>query len=123
VIYSPRGYIVPRLDGRILVGSTIEDVGFDNKNTECGIESLHEKAAEIIPSLMNLGILEKWSGLRPFADGAMPIIGEFAEDLFIATAHYRNGILLAPLTAKIIAEQICTDIHSKYLNILGNRAI
>lgn len=106
VIYSPRGYIVPRTDGRILVGATVEDVGFVNEMTQSGIESLHENGAEIIPSLINLGILEKWSGLRPFAENSMPIIGKFAENLFIATAHYRNGILLAPLTAKIVAEKV-----------------
>lgn len=106
VIYSPRGYIVPRIDGRILVGATVENVGFVNEMTQSGIENLHENGAEIIPSLMNLGILEKWSGLRPFGENSMPIIDEFAENLFIATAHYRNGILLAPITAKIIAENI-----------------
>jgi glycine oxidase len=113
VIYSPRGYIVPRIDGRILVGATVEDVGFVNEMTQSGIESLHESGAEIIPSLMNLGILEKWSGLRPFGDSAMPIIGEFAENLFIATAHYRNGILLAPITAKIVAEKVCESEKAK----------
>ena len=121
VIYSPRGYIVPRADGRILVGATVEDVGFDKSITDAGTELLRETALEISPGLGNLEIHEQWAGLRPAAVDGLPIIGAFAEveNLFIATAHYRNGILLAPLTAKIMAEKIAENLDSEYLKIFS----
>lgn len=118
VIYSPRGYLVPRADGRILIGATVEDAGFDKSVNNFSIEILRETAIEIAPSLGNLQIYENWAGLRPFADGGLPILGNFAaaENLFIATAHYRNGILLAPLTAEILAGKIAENVDSKYLD-------
>lgn len=121
VIYSPRGYLVPRADGRILAGATVEDVGFDKNVTENGINFLRENALEIAPSLVNLEIAEKWAGLRPFAADGLPILGSFpkAENLILATAHYRNGILLAPLTAKILAEKITENKNSDYLKIFS----
>jgi glycine oxidase len=123
VIYSPRGYLVPRLDGRILAGATVEDSGFDKSNTESGVEFLRDAALEIAPSLVNLELNEKWAGLRPFATDGLPILGAFPEieNLFIATAHYRNGILLAPKTAEIIADAILGNAESKYLKIFSPR--
>jgi glycine oxidase len=123
VIYSPRGYIVPRADGRILVGATVEDVGFDKTLTDVGIEFLRETALEISPSLGNLEISEKWAGLRPASIDGLPILGATPEigNAIIATAHYRNGILLAPITAKIIAEKIAANIESRYLEIFSSR--
>jgi len=121
VIYSPRGYLVPRADGRILAGATVEDAGFDKSVTRAGIEFLHENTLEIAPSLVNLEIAEKWAGLRPFAADGLPILGSFphVENLTLATAHYRNGILLAPITAKILAEKIAGGAHSDYLKIFS----
>lgn len=116
VIYSPRGYLVPRADGRVLAGATVEDAGFDKETTAGGIDFLREAAAEIAPSLDSLEIAEKWAGLRPFAADGLPVLGEVAgyENLLAATAHYRNGILLAPLTARIVAEKITGDGPSGY---------
>lgn len=123
VIYSPRGYLVPRQDGRILVGATVEDAGFDKLVTESGIKFLREQALEIAPNLVNLEIQESWVGLRPFASDGLPIIGEIPkiENLFIATAHYRNGILLAPMTAQVSADKIAGDSFSEYLEIFSPR--
>ncbi len=120
-IYSPRGYLVPRHDGRILIGATVEDVGFDKDLTQAGIATLCETAFEIAPSLASLDILEKWAGLRPLVKDGLPILGDFSsiENFFIATAHYRNGILLAPLTAKIMAEKIAENKNSEYLKIFS----
>lgn len=121
VIYSPRGYIVPRVDGRILAGATVEDVGFDKRVTEAGTDFLLERALEIAPSLVNLEINEKWSGLRPLAAHGLPILGALpeAENLFAATGHYRNGILLAPLTAETLADKLIKNVESRYLQIFS----
>lgn len=123
VIYSPRGYLVPRMDRRILIGATVEDVGFNKEITTAGIENLREIAFEIAPSLTTLEIHEKWAGLRPFCEDGLPILGEFCgiENLFIATAHYRNGILLAPLTAKLLADKIAENRDSDYLKTFSLR--
>ena len=123
VIYSPRGYIVPRRDGRILAGATVEDAGFDKTVSQDGIAFLRENALEIAPSLVNLDIHDSWAGLRPFAADGLPVLGEIAEieNLYIATAHYRNGILLAPLTARILSDKITGNTDSKYLEIFSPR--
>ena len=123
VIYSPRGYIVPRADGRILVGATVENVGFDKSVTASGIEYLRENALEISPNFANLEISERWAGLRPSAPDGLPILGSFPEikNFYVATAHYRNGILLAPLTAEIMADRIVGNKESKYLDVFSPR--
>lgn len=121
IIYSPRGYLVPRVDGRILIGATIEDVGFDDSTTYEGGSCLSEVANEIAPFLAKEPIQEHWSSLRPFAPGGRPIIGTVPgfEGLLAATGHYRNGILLAPLTAKLIAELVVNGTRSPYLDVFG----
>ena len=108
VIYSPRGYIVPRADGRILAGATVEDVGFDKSVTEAGTVFLKEVAFEIVPNLSGLEVQESWAGLRPFVSDGKPVIGDIAgiSGLVIAAGHYRNGILLAPETARLVADRI-----------------
>ncbi|MGI8788788.1 MAG: glycine oxidase ThiO [Pyrinomonadaceae bacterium] len=123
VIYSPRGYAVPRKDYRILVGATVEDVGFENHATGAGAAKLLETAFEISPAFENLSLKKSWCGLRPFAADGLPVLGVFPEieNLFIASAHYRNGILLAPLTAKILADKIIENKESRYLEIFSPR--
>ncbi len=121
VIYSPRGYIVPRADGRVLVGATVEDVGFDKSTTAEGIDSLKAAATEIVPRLIDFEIVERWAGLRPFAGDGLPVIGELPgyENVYLATAHYRNGILLAPRTAQLIAERIVDGASSELMELYG----
>ena len=121
VIYSKRGYLVPRRDGRILAGATVENAGFENKITESGISFLREIAQEIAPTFVNLEIAEKWSGLRPASFDGFPILGEFpeTENLLIAAAHYRNGILLAPATAQILAGKIVNGDDSEFFESFG----
>ncbi len=121
VIYGPNCYLVPRADGRILVGATVEDVGFDKTVTDEAVSELKRSAVEILPELANLNIVETWSGLRPRSADELPVIGNVVgiDNLLIATGHYRNGILLAPLTAKIIAEKVVENIDSPYFSIFG----
>jgi glycine oxidase len=121
VIYSHRGYIVPRADGRILAGATVEDVGFDKETTKPGLRSLRDAAEEIAPSLTGIEPSENWAGLRPFAGDGLPVLGDIAgiENLTVATGHYRNGILLAPITGKLIADHLVDNRRSAYLDIFG----
>jgi glycine oxidase len=121
VIYSPRGYLVPRADGRLLAGATVEDAGFDASVTEAGIAVLRDRAFEIAPSLAGLPVSDSWAGLRPHAPDGLPVLGGFpgVEGLAVATAHYRNGILLAPLTARIMAELIIDGKRSPHLDRFG----
>lgn len=121
VIYSPRGYIVPRADGRILVGATVEHAGFDKNVTDEGVESLRTVGAEILPELSRLPVVESWAGLRPFVSDGLPVIGSLSglENICVATGHYRNGILLAPLTAKVIAAKVVSGSGSRYLDVFG----
>jgi glycine oxidase len=108
VIYSPRGYIVPRVDGRLLAGSTSESAGFDKRVTGGGMYSILSHAFEISPLVAEMPIMDSWAGLRPRAPDNLPVLGPYAEieGLFYATGHYRNGILLAPITGELLAEAI-----------------
>lgn len=117
VIYSPRGYIVPRRDGRLLAGSTTEEVGFDQSVTDAGVQSLRSHAVEISPRISELPLTDSWAGLRPRAPDGLPVLGETAETkgLFYATGHYRNGILLAPITGELIAGLIADNVISPQL--------
>jgi glycine oxidase len=117
VIYSPRGYIVPRRDGRLLAGSTSERAGFAKQVTAGGISAILQNAQEISPSVSALPIVDTWAGLRPRAPDSLPVLGPCDEigGLFYATGHYRNGILLAPVTGELIAEAVVTGITSPLL--------
>jgi glycine oxidase len=117
VVRSHRTYLVPRPDGRIVAGSTLEEAGFRKQVTPAGIKHILEGALELCPALGNAEVLETWSGLRPGTSDDLPIIGPTEiEGLLIATGHYRNGILLAPVTAKAIRNFLArshTDIDSQ----------
>lgn len=117
VIYSPRGYIVPRQDGRLLAGSTSERAGFAKQVTAGGISSILKNALEISSSVAALPIIDTWAGLRPRAPDNLPVLGPCDEigGLFYATGHYRNGILLAPVTGELITEAVVAGITSPLL--------
>jgi len=106
VIYSSRGYLVPRHDGRLLAGSTSENAGFDKQVTAAGVRSLTEQSMEMVPGLSKMPLIDSWAGLRPQAADDRPVLGPGAgvEGLIYATGHYRNGILLAPITGELIAD-------------------
>lgn len=121
VVYSHRGYLVPRKDGRVLIGATVEDTGFVDQVTAEGVRSLTMAAVEIAPALRGKEIVEAWSGLRPFAADGLPILGTAngISGLVVATAHYRNGILLSPLTARLVAGLILDGTYSEYFDLFG----
>jgi glycine oxidase len=111
VVYSPRGYVVPRREGRLLAGSTTEHTGFDCRVTEEGARSIAAHVAELAPAVATLEVEDSWAGLRPRAADGMPVLGESADvkGLFYATGFYRNGILLAPAAGEIIADLVTNN--------------
>jgi len=110
VLWSEHVYLVPRNDGRIVAGATVEYVGFDKEVTAGGLQKILDGAIEIAPALADSKIEETWAGLRPDSPDHLPIIGPTGLDgLLIATGHFRSGILLAPITARLIREWITTQ--------------
>src|SRR5262249_9677399 len=109
VVYSARGYIVPRVDGRLLIGSTMENAGYDKRVTVEGLRRILEIGMEIAPGIGACAVADTWAGLRPCTGDGLPIIG-FAEPpgLILATGHCGNGILLAPITAELVHDLIIT---------------
>ena len=111
-------YLVPRKDGTIIIGSTVEDVGFSKEVTDEGMKFLVEGAQEMVPALKECEIIEKWAGLRPLSVDQIPIIGKVKEGVYIATGHYRNGILLTPITAKIMHDIILGEKETELFSPL-----
>jgi glycine oxidase len=107
VLWSEKIYLVPRNDGRILAGATVEYVGFDKHVTAGAIEKILSDAMELAPGLANARIEETWAGLRPDSPDHLPIVGPTdLEGLLIATGHFRSGVMLTPITARLIREWI-----------------
>lgn len=108
VIYSRRSYLIPRLGGFLIAGSTSERVGYDKRVTAGGVASIIERATEVLPCFGEAAIQETWAGLRPGSPDDLPILGAdpYISGLIYATGHYRNGILLTPVTAKAISELV-----------------
>lgn len=107
VLRTPEVYVVPRSSGKILIGATVEDVGFDKSVDPSAIQQLLNAAAKYLPALASAPITQSWAGLRPGTPDDLPIIG-FTDipRVFVATGHFRNGILLAPITAQIMADLV-----------------
>jgi glycine oxidase len=107
VLWAPKGYLVPKDDGRLIVGGTVEERGFDASLTAGGVLALLEAAWRAVPAIEELAIDEIWTGFRPTSRDDAPILGPTPIDgLVLATGHHRNGILLAPLTAQAVSEAI-----------------
>lgn len=110
VIRCEQGYVVPRDSAapqRLVTGSTLEDAGFEKSVTARGVEKILSTAQELVPRLANAEVAELWCGLRPDTPDHLPLLGPAGvEGLTIATGHYRNGILLTPITAKLVREWI-----------------
>ncbi len=118
VLWSEHIYLVPRNDGRIIAGATVEYEGFDRSITAGGVKEILDGAVSLVPALRKARILETWVGLRPDSRDHLPILGPTdLQGLLIATGHFRNGILLTPITAKLIrewitAQKVSTDWES-----------
>jgi len=109
VLWTPKAYLVPRRDGRLLIGATTEERGFDTSLTAGGMLSLLESAWRALPGIEELAIVESWVGFRPGSRDDAPILGTTGtKGLILATGHHRNGILLTPATADAIARLVLT---------------
>lgn len=103
VIRAPKVYLIPRSDGRLLVGATVEEAGFDKRTDADTMQGLHRAALALVPRLREARILEDWAGLRPGTPDGLPILGATATPgYYAATGHFRDGILLAPITARLM---------------------
>ncbi len=109
ILYGPDTYLVPRQDGRLVIGATVEEVGWTPRNNPQGIKTLLERAIKLYPAVADWSIEEFWWGFRPTTPDQLPILGDSScENLWLATGHHRNGILLAPATASLLADLILT---------------
>jgi glycine oxidase len=109
IIWGPDCYVVPWQNGIVLVGATVEDVGFDERATIAGVRRLLDAVGTLLPAASEATFIEARAGLRPASDDGLPIIRRAADavpQLIYATGHYRNGVLLAPLTAQLVADFI-----------------
>lgn len=106
-VHSPEVYLVPRSSGKIVVGATVEDAGYDKTVVTETVHELQRAAVQVVPELAAAPIIESWAGLRPGTPDDLPVLGRSeTPGIFIASGHFRNGILLAPITAKIMADMI-----------------
>ncbi len=120
VLWAPGAYLVPRRDGRLIVGATVEEKGFDETITAGGLLTLLEAAWRAIPAVEELPVDEIWVGHRPGSRDDAPILGHGPLDgLFYATGHHRNGILLAPVTADAMARLILDDVVEPAIKPFG----
>lgn len=122
ILWGPECYIVPHVDGTLLVGATVEDVGFDERATAAGVRDLLDAACELLPEGGDASFLGVRVGLRPGSPDELPIIGEGdVAGVVYAAGHFRNGVLLAPLTARIVADLIVDGRRDPALDILSPR--
>ncbi len=120
VLWAPGAYLVPRRDGRLIVGGTVEEKGFDSAITAGGMLTLLEAAWRAVPAIEELPIAETWVGHRPGSRDDAPVLGRGpCEGLFYATGHHRNGILLTPITADAMARLILDDVLDPAIQPFG----
>ena len=116
ILASERVYLVPRPDGRLIVGATVEEMGFDTTVTAGGVHELLREAYRLLPDVAEMELIDAIAGLRPGTPNNLPIVGSGAiEGLVLATGHYRNGILLAPLAAQTVADLLAADRRSSFV--------
>jgi len=107
VLRAPEAYLVPRSDGRILIGATVEEAGFDKRTDADTIQRMHRAAVALVPELERARVREDWAGLRPGTPDDLPLLGATSTPgYFVATGHFRDGILLAPVTAHVMVQLV-----------------
>ncbi len=125
VLFSPLAYLVPRMDGRIYVGSTLEEVGFDKTTTSSGLELLKRGALRALPGLSEVLMDDSWAGLRPGSPDGWPFLGKFPdwEGVWLAAGHFTHGLLLSAATGELIAQDLLGEKPSVDLSpfVLGRR--
>lgn len=110
VIRTSDVYLIPRSDGRLVIGATQEEAGFDKQTVPTTIQKLRQHALDVVPKLAEARILEAWAGLRPGTPDTLPILGATeTPGYFVATGHFRDGILLAPVTARVMGQVIAGE--------------
>ena len=110
VVRAPEIYLIPRSDGRLLAGATVEEAGFDKRTVPDTIQQLMRAAAAMLPGLKDARVLEAWAGLRPGTPDNLPMLGATpTRGYYVATGHFRDGILLAPITARVMANVISEE--------------
>ncbi|HSL21119.1 MAG TPA: glycine oxidase ThiO [Vicinamibacterales bacterium] len=121
ILWGPRCYVIPWSDGRVLVGATVEHVGFDERNTTAGVRDLLEAMADLLPQGWQASFEEARAGLRPGTPDDRPIIGRARSmpGLVYATGHYRNGVLLAPVTAQLVADLVVDGREDDLLRLFS----
>ncbi|WP_343232486.1 NAD(P)/FAD-dependent oxidoreductase [Motiliproteus sediminis] len=114
VVLANGRYLIPRSDGRILVGSTLERTGFSKQVTAAAYQSLYQSAVELLPELRSQPVEAQWAGLRPGSPQGIPFIGEVpgVRNLFLNAGHFRNGLVLAPASCRLVAELVCGETPS-----------
>jgi len=120
VVWGPDCYLVPWQDGSTLVGATVEDVGFDERSTAEGVRELLAAASELLPALRGAALREVRVGLRPKASDELPVIGRSPSmpGVYYALGHYRNGVLLSPLTAALVADLVLDGREREELDLV-----
>jgi glycine oxidase len=119
VVWSDRCYVVPWEDGTLLVGATVEEAGFDERTTTAGVRDLIEAAAEVLPHAWTAALIAAKAGLRPATPDDLPVIGRSTvlPNVMYATGHFRNGVLLAPLTAQLVADAMLEGRHDPLMKL------
>jgi glycine oxidase len=121
VIWGEHCYLVPWSDGTLLVGATMEEVGFEERTTVAGVRDLLDAACELVPEVQAAGFVGARSGLRPATVDTMPIVGasRVVRNLMYATGHFRNGVLLAPVTAQLVANAMLDGVADPAFDDIG----
>src|SRR4029078_10034434 len=120
VVWGPDGYLVPRANGLVFAGATVEDVGFRRRNTKSGIKAMRAMSVGLVPQLGAATVHFDWAGLRPGSRDGLPMIGPMPvwPNVIAASGHYRNGILLGPLTGTLVAKGVTAgdwrDVPSEF---------
>jgi glycine oxidase len=120
VIYGRHMYVVPRADGETLIGATVEDVGFRKEVTLEGLEALIQAGRRVVPGIMGQPVVRTWAGLRPGSPDGLPLVGpvDGRAGIILAVGHYRNGILLGPMTGVLVKQLLVDHLPSAHLDLV-----